>query len=83
MPERTAVAVRDFDEQPAFAEQAAKPPADAAAKLAQARKDLVASGKEPAEATSLKPDETAPGGLYIVGGRLVDAWGQPIDKDKN
>ena len=70
--------LQDMNAAPDFHEEPAAPPAEAKDKLAQARKDLAEMKAEKPESTENKPDETVPGGVYIVNGKLVDAWGQPI-----
>jgi hypothetical protein len=75
---RTAATDQEFTEAPAFNEMPAAPAPDAAERLAQARKDLKAMNDPGVEAEQARADETVPGGVYIVGGKLVDAWGQEV-----
>lgn len=87
-PQRpTAGSHANADRQPPSPPEAAQEPPDAPQGDPQATEV-----KSPASAPKAAPsasqeaekkfDETVPGGQYMVGGRMVDADGKPIDKKK-
>jgi len=82
MPTRNANAATGFSENPDFEEAPTPPPVELADRLKLAREEVAAMKDAPVPNDPARPDETLPGGVYIVNGQIVDAWGQPIDEKK-